>query len=487
MMDSKPVWIWLPGRSEPLRCGTFSWRPGLGQFRYDDGYKSRLDAVAVDPQRLPLTRSMRAASEDRQHGVFGVIRDASPEGFGLEALESAAGRSIDNPLERLELAPGDAVGAIAVCEDIGRKSQLQTPSLDELLDALRSSPDGLAGGRTGAPTALGGERPKMTVRHRGQLWIAKLQARGDASNAPLREYLAMTIARRVGIAAAEVELHVAGDHQVLLVRRFDRHVTTDGSIHRRLFASAWTALHLDSDAIRGDPQRSYPKFADALQRWRGASDADIVPLKRELWRRMAFNAVCGNGDDHPRNHGLLHVDGQWTLAPAYDIAPPMTFSGTLSMAVTRDGQSGATRRVLLQDCEWFGLSSAEASAFIDRAVDAVRTFWRTELVTQGFEPNAVPAPNSVAANDEDRMPRQATTDADVEVQRRALTTAVRSCTAVVEYVDANLGIAEARVDSGRRVSITWNTTGIAVRTLTVGTRLRVSVTAYDFVVRAEVA
>ena len=194
----------------------------------------------------------------------------------------------------------------------------------------------------------------------------------------------MTIARRVGIDAAEVELLLEGDHHVLLVRRFDRHVAADGSVHRSLFASAWTALHLDSAATRGDPLRSYPKFADALQRWRGASKAETAPLKRELWRRMAFNAVCGNGDDHPRNHGLLHVDGKWTLAPAYDIAPPMTFSGTLSMAVTRDGQSAATRRALLQDCEWFGLSGSEANAFIDQAVDAVRTLWSQESMALGF-------------------------------------------------------------------------------------------------------
>jgi serine/threonine-protein kinase HipA len=230
MMETKPVWIWLPGSSEPLRCGTFSWRPGLGQFKYDDAYKSRPDAVAIDPQRVPLTRSLRAASEDHQHGVFGVIRDASPEGFGLERLETEFSRSVDNPLERLELVLGDAVGAIAVCEDVGGKSQANTPWLGDLLDVLRTTPGEQVYGWVGLCTGLGGERPKMTVLHRGQLWIAKLQARGDASNAPLREYLAMTIARRVGIAAGEVELHLEGDHQVLLVRRFDRHVTTDGSI-----------------------------------------------------------------------------------------------------------------------------------------------------------------------------------------------------------------------------------------------------------------
>lgn len=395
MTRSKPAWIWLPGASEPLLCGTFSWRPGLGQFRYDDSYKTRSDAVAIDPVRLPITRSTRAASDDHQHGIFGVMRDASPEGFGLEALESAESRSLDDPLERLELAVGDAVGAIAVGEDIDRKSHVHTPSLDELLHALRGLREGQPGSAacTAWGTALGGERPKLTVMHKGQLWIAKLQASGDPPSAPLREYLAMTIARRVGINAAEVELHIEGFHQVLLVRRFDRHVAADGGVHRQLFASAWTALHLDSDATRGNPSRSYPKFAVAIQRWRDASEADSAPLKRELWRRMAFNAVCGNGDDHPRNHGLIHQDGRWTLAPAYDIAPPMTFSGTLSMDVTQDGQSAATRWALLRDCESFGLGRAEASQFIDSAVDAIRTRWPEESRSLGVEAGATPTPD----------------------------------------------------------------------------------------------
>ncbi len=395
MAGSKPVWIWLPASGEPLRCGTLSWRPGLGEFRYDDSYKARPDAIALDPVRLPITRSARQISEGRQHGLFGVMRDASPEGFALDALETSAARSLDDPLERLELAPGDAVGAIAVREDVDRKSRIQVPSLDELLQALHGLGDGQPGSAAcaGWGTALGGERPKLTVVHERQMWIAKLQASGDPPDAPLREYLAMTIARRVGIDAAEVELRLAGSHQVLLVRRFDRCVAADGAVHRRLFASAWTALHLNSDATRGHPSRSYPKFALAMQRWRGASDIEVAPLRRELWRRMAFNAVCGNGDDHPRNHGLVHRDGHWTLAPAYDIAPPMTFSGTLSMDVTRDGRSAATRSVLLHDCEWFGFSRSEASGFIDLAVDTVRKWWSVELKEKGIDASTAPLVN----------------------------------------------------------------------------------------------
>ena len=83
------------------------------------------------------------------------------------------------------------------------------------------------------------------------------------------------------------------------------------------------------------------------------------------------------------------------------------------------------------------------------------------------------------------IPREAATDADVERQRRLLTTPVRTCTVVIEYVARNLGLAEARDEvSGARVSLTWNTAGVDVRALAVGSRLSVEVTALNWAVAA---
>ena len=115
-------------------------------------------------------------------------------------------------------------------------------------------------------------------------------------------------------------------------------------------------------------------------------------LKRELWRRMVFNAVCGNGDDHPRNHGLLFRDGNWTLADAFDIAPYITFSGTLAMAVTRDGDSMATSHNLLMNCDNFGWERAEARQFIERCRDTVAQGWSEELADCGEARDLLPAP-----------------------------------------------------------------------------------------------
>jgi serine/threonine-protein kinase HipA len=396
--SSKPVWVWLPGQSEPQRCGSFTLEGGVGRFVYDPAYRAMPGALALDPLNLPFTRSARGWRETRQGGLFGVFGDASPEGFGLALLEQLQGVSLTDPLQRLELSEGDAVGAVEVCDDIERKQASQAPTSQALMDFLRSLPperpssQAVRGVKGLHGTSLGGERPKLTVMHQGQLWIAKLQDRGDPPHAPLREYLAMRLAERCGIQAAEVAFQRVGDErELLLVRRFDREVDSQGRTQRRLYASAHTVLRLDQP-VRGDRSRSYVALAHELQRWCGRSDVDSTGLKRELWRRMAFNALCGNGDDHPRNHGLLFKDGRWGLADAFDIAPYITFSGTLAMAVTRDGRSEATQANLLHDCGLFDTTVDEAREFLSTSRAQITDAWPQELLACGYRSDELPLP-----------------------------------------------------------------------------------------------
>ncbi|MGY0196525.1 type II toxin-antitoxin system HipA family toxin [Leptothrix sp. BB-4] len=397
-MTRKPVWVWLPGQYEPVRCGEFSLDQGVGRFIYDPTYRARSDAVALDPMNLPFTRSSRGATETRQGGLFGVLRDASPEGFGLALLEQMRGQSLDDVLVRLELAEGDAVGALAVCEDIAPKLAFAAPGSGLLLDTLAALPPERPSSQAArtvkdlAGTSLGGERPKLTVLHRGQLWIAKLQDRGDPPHAPLREFVSMRLARRCGIRTAEVEFLQVGGRELVLVRRFDRSIDDAGRTTRRLYASAHTVLRLDSPT-RGERSRSYVAFAHELQRWCGRSAVDVVAMQRELWRRMAFNAICGNGDDHPRNHGVIFQDGQWRLADAFDIAPYTTFSGTLAMAVTRDGNMAATTANMLRDCERFGYPAEEGRRYIEDCRDEIARSWPLEVQACGLPAEDLPVPS----------------------------------------------------------------------------------------------
>ena len=106
----------------------------------------------------------------------------------------------------------------------------------------------------------------------------------------------MRLAAQCGINAAEVELVQQGEREILLVRRFARHRDSTGNVFRSLHASAHTVLLLDSQT-RGERQRSYVGFSHEIQRWCGLGDVVSRDMQRELWRRMAFNALCANGDD----------------------------------------------------------------------------------------------------------------------------------------------------------------------------------------------
>ena len=393
---SKPVWVWLPGHVQPVVCGEFTLKNGVGVFNYTDAYRALPQALALDPLHLPLTRSRRPFKETRQQGLFGVFRDASPEGFGLAMLERLRGQPLPDPLDRLEHAAGDGAGAIEVCDDLEAKLRFSPPPATALWDALAQlpthRPSSLAPqavwGATG--TSLGGERPKMTVLHQGQPWIAKLQEQGDPSHAPLREYAAMRVALQLGLEVAEVAFHRVGEREALLVRRFDRWMDDQGHTQRRLFASAHTVLRLDTP-MRGEPSRSYVALAKDMQRFCANRSTDVVPMQRELWRRMVFNTICGNGDDHPRNHGFIYQDARWQLAPAFDIAPHPAYSGVQAMAITHTGSAIATQANLLLDAHRFGWDSQEALAFIRQAREVYIDGWSQIVQEQGVSANDLPA------------------------------------------------------------------------------------------------
>lgn len=393
----KPVWVWLPGEHQPIQCGLFTITNQVGSFEYLPEYKSHPHALALDPIQLPLTRSSKPFKETKQGGLFGVIRDASPEGYGLSMLEMRVGLTLHDPLQRLEMSEGDAVGAIEVCDHLSAKLQFSPPTSEELFEILADLPPEQASSQAARKvkgihgTSLGGERPKLTVWHDGQLWIAKLQDRGDPPHAPLREYLAMRCGKALGLDVADVQFKQIGQREVLLVRRFDRHVDAHGQVCRQLYASAHTLLRLDAQT-RGEKVRSYVALARELQRYCADEHTDPGPMQQELWRRMAFNAICGNGDDHPRNHGIVHDQGHWRLSKAFDIAPYITYSGTQAMAITRAGTTIASKANLLKDCASFGMPRDEAQNFLEQTIDQLPALWAEFAQAAGGPTGDAPLP-----------------------------------------------------------------------------------------------
>jgi serine/threonine-protein kinase HipA len=219
-------------------------------------------------------------------------------------------------------------------------------------------------------SSLGGARPKASVLDQhGRLSIAKFPRDADEYSVERWEWVAMQLARTAGVQIPDVDLVEVAGKQVLLSRRFDR---MEGE--RVHFASALTLL-----ALRDGEHASYPEIAEILQRDGSQPRADC----EQLFRRMVFNIVVANVDDHLRNHGFLRTPTGWTLSPAFDLnpVPADVRPRILSTNVTLDdatGSLGAAR----ESATYFGLSDSTADA-ITRQVQAAVAGWRAVATAGG--------------------------------------------------------------------------------------------------------
>jgi serine/threonine-protein kinase HipA len=119
-----------------------------------------------------------------------------------------------------------------------------------------------------------------------------------------------------------------------------------------------------------------------MQRWGGSRTSGFEQQQQELWRRMSFNALVGNHDDHVRNHGLLYRDGQWTLSPAYDIVAMPSFNRVLAMAVTPDGSRRVSAENLVRYAEHFSLTPEDAWEALQYMARLIVESWQELLVTE---------------------------------------------------------------------------------------------------------
>jgi serine/threonine-protein kinase HipA len=229
-------------------------------------------------------------------------------------------------------------------------------------------------------TSMGGARPKNVVEDDDGLWLAKFPMRGDRWNVPVVEGAMLELARACGIRSAEQRLVTIAGQAVLLVKRFDRERLAPGRHRRFRMVSAKTVLRAQ-DGVTQRERWSYLRLADELQRWAGDPLAD----RRELFRRMVFNALISNLDDHPRNHALIAPGSDWQLSPAYDLTPTPVRSldrRDLALEVGRHGR-WANRGNLLSECERFGFPEPEAQALIDEMKKLVQARWQQLVSAQG--------------------------------------------------------------------------------------------------------
>ena len=221
-------------------------------------------------------------------------------------------------------------------------------------------------------TSLGGARPKANVIDTdGTLYVAKFPSKKDLEDTELIEHFSHQLAARAGIRVAKTRtIRISKDRDLLLSERFDR--TVEG---RRIhFASAMSLLGLD-DGAGSSTGNGYLDIADFILR----ACTDVRQNLRELYRRVAFNVMFGNTDDHFRNHGFLLTPKGWTLSPAYDINPGAKSHQCLLIdSYTEQSDINA----LLSASESYMLERQEAAEIIEEARNAIKDWRKTATELQ---------------------------------------------------------------------------------------------------------
>lgn len=204
-------------------------------------------------------------------------------------------------------------------------------------------------------TSLGGARPKASVVDESrQLYVAKFPSRKDIYDVALWEHFAHIMAKEAGIKCAETKVISAGSkYHTLLSKRFDR--TED---KRRIhFASAMTMLGL-TDGQNASTGNGYLDIVDFIVQ----GCCDVEKNLQELFRRVAFSIAIGNSDDHFRNHGFLLTNKGWTLSPAYDLNPTLSYEQSL---LINSYTAESNISILLDSCGEYMLSRDIANGIVD--------------------------------------------------------------------------------------------------------------------------
>lgn len=222
----------------------------------------------------------------------------------------------------------------------------------------------------GKGTSLGGLRPKCSIiDHDGHLSIGKFPSLNDERSVTKGEVLALHLATAAGISAAGSRIIDVDGASVALIRRFDRLKDRSGRIP---FLSAASVMQ-----ARRDEDYSYAGIGERIV----AISADPGNDLAELWRRIVFNLLITNVDDHLRNHAFLYAgQGQWRLAPAFDINPFPDKERELKMWLTDSTGPVSSIEEVMGVADRFWLDPSRALAILAQVIRAVR-MWREQALS----------------------------------------------------------------------------------------------------------
>ena len=304
------------------------------------------NGFSISTFSLPLKPGVKIAKPDPFEGLFGIFADSLPDGWGrllVDRMLRRQGKNPEeiNPITRLSIVGSSGMGGLEYRPVYGMKGGTPTADLDlvaeECRKILRSEETGDLDLLYAMGGSSGGARPKVMLRLGDEEWIVKFPASGDPADIGLMEYEYNLCAAACGIQVPEVKLfpsdHCAG---YFGAKRFDREITPAGE--KKIHMASASALLEVSHRI---PSLDYTSLMGLT--WQITRRADEL-LK--MYTRMCFNVFAHNRDDHSNNFAWLCVDGNWRLAPAYDLTFSNSMGGEHATTIAGEGRNPSAKDIL---------------------------------------------------------------------------------------------------------------------------------------------
>ena len=397
MISKVIVFVYLPGDLQAVPAGTLTisqfGRDISSTFVYGTRYLQRPNAIELDPFSLgfksyPIRKEEELVPKNNL-ALFGAFRDATPDSWGRRVIEKEQNalnlpeityilNSYDDRVGALDFRespvseprrhPFNRVLDIQYLMDCAEKIDRDEPVPEKMLRLFQYG------------SSMGGARPKAVVEDETGLWLAKFKSVSDRFDYAKVELATLRMAQSCGITVPEVKLLLLGGSSVFLIKRFDRK-RVDGGYLRSHFVSALTLLGKDeTESITS----SYAEIAQGIAKFGG--DAQD---KEQLFRRMVFNILVSNADDHLRNHGFIFVGGGYKLSPAYDIVPTPTnaYDRYQHLGIGKFGRLSNLKNAL-SVVDVFGLSYSDALAIVQTMV-RVTAQWESFYVQQSVSSNDI--------------------------------------------------------------------------------------------------
>jgi len=382
------VWIWLPDETQPVVAGKLEVDDGGGiQFNYGKSYLERVNdvnpAIPIYEPELPLKAGVASLQEGLS--MYGCIRDAAPDAWGRRViinkklgLKGVGTDTADlSELAYLLESGSDRIGALDFQHS---RSEYILRSVNNVrLEELLLSAERVEKGISLTPeldqalfhgSSIGGARPKALIEDQGLKYVAKFSSSDDLYSVVKSEFIAMRLAALADLNVAPVKMVRAANKDVLLIERFDR-LYNGEDWTRKCMVSALTLFGLDDMMAR---YASYESFAEII-RHRFSNPKDTL---KELFSRLVFNILCGNTDDHARNHAAFWDGTELSLTPAYDICPQGRAGNEASQAMLISGSNNLSQlKTCLETAHNFLLSEDDARAIFEKQKSVIEGNWHS--------------------------------------------------------------------------------------------------------------